>query len=152
VPKAKRTHKRPRRERENDFETFWGAYPRKDGKAAARKAWDKASNRPTIDHILESIRVHKKTRQWKQEDGRFIPKPTNWILDRRWEDMPGGEFKKTPPPGTRYVYEDPFLDPDGVNARTNREPETNTEAAARKAALEELAQYKQTRKRTEGGA
>ena len=151
-------------ERENDFETFWNAYPRKDGKAAARKAWKKANDRPAIDHILEAIRVSKKNRQWKQEDGRFIPKPENWILDRRWEDISTkvnrarygdgrDDLERAPAPvGPSYVYEDPSLDPDVINARTSREPDPNTEKAARQAALEELARYKQTRKRAEEAA
>ena len=85
-------------ERESDFEAVWNAYPRKDGKAAASKAWEEANDRPPIDHILEAIRIQKKSRQWKQEGDRFIPKLVNWILDRRWEDVPEGAFKKTPTP------------------------------------------------------
>jgi hypothetical protein len=98
-------------ERENDFETFWIAYPRKDGKAAARKAWEQTNDRPAVDHIVKAIRVGKKSQQWKQQDGRFIPTPTNWILDRRWEDIPVGEIKKAAPPGPSCAHEEPPIDP-----------------------------------------
>jgi hypothetical protein len=87
--------------------------PPKDGKATARKAWKQVSNKPPIDHILEAIRVQKKSRQWKQEGDRFIPKLVNWILDRRWEDVPVGKFKKTPTPvSPGYAYEEPPIDVD----------------------------------------
>jgi hypothetical protein len=62
----------PPGERESDFEVFWKAYPRKDAKVAARKAWEEAKDRPPIDHILAAIRVHKKTRFPDQSTGFSI--------------------------------------------------------------------------------
>jgi len=67
----------------SDFLSFWSAYPRKVGKRAAFKAWNKI-NLPTLIVILESIERHKQMDQWKDE--KFIPHPATWLNQGRWED------------------------------------------------------------------
>jgi len=67
----------------SDFLTFWAAYPRKIGKQAAFKAWQK-NNLPSLDNILQSIGRQKQSDQWKDE--RFIPHPATWLNQGRWED------------------------------------------------------------------
>ena len=36
--------------------------------------------------ILTAIDRKRKSRQWRQEDGRFIPLPATFIARREWED------------------------------------------------------------------
>ena len=70
-----------------DFERFWLAYPRKIGKGAAFSAWQKL--RPgngTAEAILSAIAKQKECEQWKREKGQFIPHPTTWLNQCRWED------------------------------------------------------------------
>ena len=63
---------------------FWQAYPKKVGKADARKAFAKVK----IDvHILiQAVEKQKKSEQWTKENGRFIPNPSTWLNQGRWED------------------------------------------------------------------
>ena len=67
-----------------DFELFWKEYPKKVGKEAARKSW--VINKPPIDLVLDSLRWQKRTTQWSKSDGQFIPNPTTWLNQGRWQD------------------------------------------------------------------
>lgn len=67
------------------FEKFWSAYPKKEGKGAAYKSYQKIkAPRPTLKNILDSIETHKKTEKWKNK--QFIPLPATFLNQRRWED------------------------------------------------------------------
>lgn len=67
------------------FLKFWEAYPRKIGKGAAFKAYTNIKEpRPNLKEILFSIDGHKKTEQWGNK--QFIPNPSTWLNQRRWED------------------------------------------------------------------
>lgn len=71
------------------FNAFWAVWPktRKVGKADAEREWFKlAPDQNLTDRILKSVEVQKRTTQWQEEDGRFIPHPARWIKKRRWED------------------------------------------------------------------
>jgi len=63
-----------------EFETFYSSYPRKVAKPQARKAWNK--NKCVLSEVLPSLEQHKKN--WK--DPQFIPHPSTWLNQRRWED------------------------------------------------------------------
>jgi len=67
------------------FAEFWQAYPRKEAKAAAEKAWAKV---PADLHaaIMAAVGKHKKSDQWTKDGGAFIPHPATWLNQRRWED------------------------------------------------------------------
>ena len=69
------------------FDEFWKAYPKKVGKEAARKAFTKI--RPTAELfkvMLDGIERSKKSQQWQEEHGRFIPNPATWLNQGRWDD------------------------------------------------------------------
>lgn len=69
------------------FEEFWGAYPRKVGKPTARKAWEKLNMTPDLlDKMLKAIQSWKRSEQWQEE--RYIPHPTTWLNQERWNDEP----------------------------------------------------------------
>ena len=67
-----------------DFDIFWLAYPKKVGKEAARKAFDKT--RPNIEVILKAIAWQKESKAWFEKGGQFIPNPATWLNGHRWED------------------------------------------------------------------
>lgn len=71
-----------------DFEEFWRVYPRKVGKKKAELAWKKAMDRPAIAHIVRRIEESKRSEQWLKEQGQFIPHPSTWINEGRWDDEP----------------------------------------------------------------
>ena len=73
----------------DDFERFWEIYPRKVGKGATRMSWKKL--KPTqelVEQILASVQKHKTCEQWIKENGRFVPMPSTWLNQTRWEDEP----------------------------------------------------------------
>jgi len=69
------------------FAEFWKTYPRKVGKAAAEKAWSKAKG-VDLSTILQAIERARATEQWLKDGGQFIPHPSTWLAQRRWEDEP----------------------------------------------------------------
>lgn len=64
------------------FAEFWIAYPRKDARAAAEKAW--ASVKPNLETVLAALAAQKKSSQWANG---IIPHGATWIRNRRWEDV-----------------------------------------------------------------
>ncbi len=70
------------------FEEFWLAYPKKVGRGAAEKAWAKARINGHLSEVLDALGKQKRTQQWTCEQGKFIPHPSTWINERRWQDDP----------------------------------------------------------------
>ncbi len=73
---------------QQSFKQFWTLYPKKIGKKAAMKAWDKAKDKPPIEIILQKLSEQIKSEQWKKENGQFIPLPATWLNQGRWDDEP----------------------------------------------------------------
>ena len=93
---------------DDGFDTFWAAYPRKEGKKTAQAAWAKIKN-PDIDLILDAISKQKKTIQWTKEKGSFIPHPTTWLNQERWNDDVDIEVKKLSAEGREvHDYKIPY--------------------------------------------
>ena len=71
------------------FDRFWTAYPRKEGKPKAKAAFDKLKpDEGLLQRMLDSIERWKRTDQWQEDGGRYIPHPSTWLNQRRWEDEP----------------------------------------------------------------
>lgn len=75
----------------DEFEQFWSAYPKKTGKGAAWSSWKK--QKPEIHSILSTLSWQTKSTQWTKDNGQFIPMPTTYLNQRRWEDVPEGDIK-----------------------------------------------------------
>ncbi|WP_308718980.1 hypothetical protein [Komagataeibacter xylinus] len=63
------------------FEDFWSAYPKKVGKGAALKAFEKARQRVDVQTLLDAIAGTS----WS-EDHKFIPHASTWLNGERWAD------------------------------------------------------------------
>jgi len=62
------------------FTKFWAAYPKKVGKADARKKFEKlVPDESTLSAILSSLEYLKTTDQWQRENGKYIPYPSTWL-------------------------------------------------------------------------
>lgn len=83
-PNPKPIQNDARKAREEAFEKFWSAYPRKEGKQKAKAAFEKV-NVP-LDVLLNAIEQQKESAQWSKDNGQFIPHPTTWLNGKRWED------------------------------------------------------------------
>ena len=81
--------------KESDFDAFWAAYPRKVGKADARKAFKKI--KAPLDTLLAAIDRQKQSDQWQKNGGQYIPNPSTWLNQGRWEDeLPTVGYQKIP--------------------------------------------------------
>jgi len=70
-----------------NFDLFWSKYPKKINKATALKSFNSLKpNSQLLTKILESIDNFIETEEWKKDSGRFIPYPSTWLNNKRWED------------------------------------------------------------------
>ena len=91
---------------EADFDTFWHEYPKKVGKGAAKKAFEKARKKASIETLVTAVRRQKCGSQWTKDDGQYIPNPATWLNQERWEDeVDGGSNHGT----SEQRFEDPIL-------------------------------------------
>ena len=71
---------------DDSFLLFWNSYPNKTGKGAAWKIWKKLK---VSDSLLTSIKNaltwQIKSKQWKEG---YVPNPTTYLNQSRWEDEP----------------------------------------------------------------
>lgn len=94
------------------FDRFWAAYPRKVGKGAAERSFERIRpDAALLDGMLRAIETQRQSDTWLRG---YIPNPATWLNQRRWEDGPDGvatpaaqQTPHSPPPPT------PVLDPDG---------------------------------------
>ena len=74
-------------EAETYFGDFWSAYPRKTGKGKAKRIWSKLKNhKDLLSAILSALEWQAKSEQWTKESGAFIPHPSTYLNEGRWED------------------------------------------------------------------
>lgn len=74
-----------------DFDTFWAQYPRKVGKIAGKKAFDKAIRLTSLEQLLSGIELLKRETAGKELE--FIPHPASWLSAGRWDDEPSSAAK-----------------------------------------------------------
>ena len=78
------------------FDEFWQAYPKKVGKGYAFECFKKTKpTRKLVDTMLEAIAKQKKSDMWKRDKGQYIPNPSTWLNQKRWEDDLGGDDNDT---------------------------------------------------------
>ncbi len=75
----------PAAQAEAEFGRFWEAYPRKVGKAAARKAFARVQTDPAV--LLDAVMAQRRSAQWTKDGGKYIPNPATWLNQGRWEDQ-----------------------------------------------------------------
>lgn len=69
---------------ETEFDVFWSYYPKKVGKEAARKSWEKM--KPVLNQVLNALYWQKESDQWAKSNGQFIPNPATYLNQGRWQD------------------------------------------------------------------
>ena len=94
------------------FLTFWKAYPKKVGKQDALKSFKKVNpSKEMVEQMVSVIEEAKKTEQWTKSNGQYIPNPSTWLNQGRWEDDISTYPGKSTSEG-RTVNEDRFA---GIN-------------------------------------
>lgn len=69
------------------FDKFWEVYPKKVSKGNVEKWFTK--NKPSedlVNEMITKINLLKETKQWKSDNGQYIPYPTTWLNAKGWED------------------------------------------------------------------
>lgn len=97
------SRKRSGKEIPAGFTEFYDLYPKKVAKQSAVKAWRKAGiadSQALIDTILADVR-RRIDGEWKGREMQYIPHPSTYINQRRWEDETTGTDK--------VEYEEPVL-------------------------------------------
>lgn len=82
------------------FEKFWSIYPKKSSRKAAEKEWEALEvNEDLFKRMVEALAWQIKTENWTKDNGKYIPYPSTWLNDRRWEDEPPAEVAEASRPG-----------------------------------------------------
>jgi len=64
-----------------DFDAFWKQYPKKVGKGAALKSYQKALRKTSHEDIMAGVAKY-------HPDPDYICNPTTWLNQERWSDEP----------------------------------------------------------------
>ena len=76
---------------------FWSAYPKRKDKARAKIAFAKLDpDDELVNRMLEAIELSKASRDWREDNGKYIPHPTTWLNGKRWEDEQCARFAEKP--------------------------------------------------------
>ena len=76
-----------------DFASFWDAVPRKVGKGAARKAYERALKKTDAATLFSAMRDYAASRAG--EDERYTVHPATWLNQERWNDEPPNRTSQT---------------------------------------------------------
>jgi uncharacterized protein YdaU (DUF1376 family) len=86
------------------FEQFWAAYPKKEDKKEAHRAFEKALKKTTLASVLQGLTRATVSETWTKDNGKYIPLPSTWLNKERWSDQPTPSNGLTP----RRAYTDPI--------------------------------------------
>lgn len=88
-PKKKKGEKKVYNEGYSEaFEAFWQAYPKKVGKGTAFGIWQQIRKPEEELSSLCCAALLWQKRMWAKDSNKYVPKPENWLMGRRWEDEP----------------------------------------------------------------
>lgn len=71
------------------FTQFWEGYPNRIGRDAAWEAWKQL--RPdveTVGRIMAGLDAWKRSENWEEANGRFIPRAARFLKEKHWESPP----------------------------------------------------------------
>jgi hypothetical protein len=75
------------KDNDNKFERFWTVYPRHVSKQEAKRKFEKLNpDEELLETMIRAVEVQKESDQWTRDGGQYIPHPSTWIHQRRWED------------------------------------------------------------------
>ena len=68
------------------FEIFWDKYPRKVAKKKAHQIWKTKKLDKIYKNIVNGLESYLNSEAWKKDGGAFIPHPTTFLNQERWDD------------------------------------------------------------------
>lgn len=73
------------------FDDFWKTYPKKVAKPAAIRAFRSAKVNGNLPEVLAHVRYMATSEGWTKSGGQFVPNPSTYLNQRRWEDEGSAE-------------------------------------------------------------
>lgn len=70
------------------FEIFWKEHPKKVAKAYVKKIFKRIISRniKLFPIIMKALKKQKTSFDWTKDKGEFIPNPSTWLTQGRWDD------------------------------------------------------------------
>jgi hypothetical protein len=103
----------PKKNEANEsFGVFWNEYPRQLNRNTARISYLKALKLADADVLMNGLKWWK-AKQWKGVEEKFIPVPSTWLNQRRWEDAPITFSMPSQKPSERPKHESDALQRSG---------------------------------------
>ena len=71
------------------FVAFWELYPKKQAKIQAMKSYARVfKENKSLTHIelISAVKKQMSSKQWSKDGGEFIPMPSTWLNQERWND------------------------------------------------------------------
>ena len=69
------------------FKKFWEVYPKKTAKGKAEESFYKINpNEELLNKMIIAVNKQKLSVDWQKENGQYIPMPSTWLNQKRWED------------------------------------------------------------------
>lgn len=88
--------KKPKKNYEGEFEKFWDTYPKKVGKKKAKEVYTRLVEKdPSLSELVLSG-LRRQLPLFNRTEARFIPHPTTWLNQGRWEDEPEKKIVREP--------------------------------------------------------
>lgn len=75
------------------FDAFWAAYPKRVVKSEAKRIWMQRNLSKHAALIVAHVSRMADSADWQKDGGKFVPMPTTYLNQRRWEDddVPAGQ-------------------------------------------------------------
>lgn len=69
------------------FEKFYKEYPRKAQKQNVKKWFLKHKPKDSLfEDMMKALKLFKQDKDWLKDNGQFIPYPSTWLNQQRWEE------------------------------------------------------------------
>lgn len=70
------------------FMQFWSIYPKKVDKKGSFRAFKNIKKlKEVFPTIISALEIQKQSAQWTKENGQYIPNPTTYIHQERWNTV-----------------------------------------------------------------
>jgi len=71
------------------FELFWDMYPKKSGRKPCAAKWERiiSKDESLVETIMTALAAHKTNEQWCKDGGMYVPMPSTWLNQERWNDV-----------------------------------------------------------------
>lgn len=84
---------------DESFDEFFSRYPVQVARDNALDAWNNLPAEAIVSDILSSLEAWKKSAQWKEQGGRFIPRAAKWLSEGHWRNYPAPAETQDVPQG-----------------------------------------------------